>query len=532
MATLYHSQWSHKSHSHLLCAARMIGVSQLLLLSHALVLAASLSFPHQDHQRARREVSPEWAQQWEQVNDVVPNPPPQKLFVEWPNNVRVEPNATISTGLSLGRPRLVWDAEPGALYTVMFFDGWSDKVLPKTNMFWVVTNIVGNAVDKGNEVMDYMTPFAIAPQEDGTILKDILGSNHPTFLLVFKQNSGRILMEETQLGCTADIFFPHRNHYYTEFAEKYDLELVAGNYYQNPWSGFWTEQMLCNITRCAKSPIPFPMPGVNDRPECQARSVIQDITVVSPVLSKRKDYARYRSLFSLYSITSEIKNLYPKYSTGKVKDFSAISGSYNGVPYGTENQRETLSGVFDASFFTYPKENTRELFVRAAELIPSIPKALGAGVFEGGVGYNVVLSEPQDEDWEFETILNTPGKVMEVFNVRVKPGQEETFQQLRERFITLARNTNNIENVYKFTVNRDIMQPDDPLFFDHTNIELTIAVFPDQAARRKAIADIENMEPGFIESFSETSDCVMCAVLEDNLHPTSYPPFADNEIGA
>merc|ERR1712110_1277439 len=72
-------------------SAKMIGVSQLLLLSHALVLAASLSFPHQDHQRARREVSPEWAQQWEQVNDVVPNPPPQKLFVEWPNNVRVEP---------------------------------------------------------------------------------------------------------------------------------------------------------------------------------------------------------------------------------------------------------------------------------------------------------------------------------------------------------------------------------------------------------------------------------------------------------
>ena len=85
----------------------------------------------------------------------------------------------------------------------------------------------------------------------------------------------------------------------------------------------------------------------------------------------------------------------------------------------------------------------------------------------------MVLSEPQDEDWEFETILNTPGKIMEVFNVKVKEGQEETFQEMRERFITLARNTNNVENVYKFTVNRDIMQPDDPLFFDHTNIELS-----------------------------------------------------------
>merc|ERR1712039_306937 len=54
------------------------------------------------------------------------------------------------------------------------------------------------------------------------------------------------------------------------------------------------------------------------------------------------------------------------------------------------------------------------------------------------------------------------------FNVKVKEGQEEEFQKQRDRFITLARNTNNIEKVAKFTVNRDIMQPDDPLFFDHT----------------------------------------------------------------
>ena len=414
----------------------------------------------------------------------------------------------------------------------MFFDGWSDSVIPEgTAMFWIVTNIPGNSVKDGNEVIEYLTPFAVAPKEDGTLNKDILESNHPSFFLAFKQPSGRILMEETQAGCTQDLI-SGRVAYYTDLAKKYNLELVAGNYYQNPWSGFWTEQMLCNATRCIGSPIPFPMPGVNDRPECQAKSVIQDITVVSPVLSKRKDYARYRSLFSLYSILSEIQNLYPKYSTGKVKDFSAISGSYGGVPYGTENQRQTLSGVFDASFFTYPKENTRELFQRAAELIPSIPKALMAGVFEGGVGYNVVLSEPEDKNWDFETILNAPGKILEVFNVKVKEGQEEAFQEKRDRFVTLTRNTNNVEGVYKFTVNRDIMQPDDPLFFDHTNIELTIAVYPDQSARRKAIADLNEMQPGFLESFTSTSDCIMCAILEDNLHPTSYPPFADNEIGA
>ena len=500
----------------------------LLLFALATVRVSCINYGYGRQPRAQRDASPppEWFQQWERVRDVVPNAPPQKLFVEWPNNVRVQPNDTISTGLSVERPRLVWGAETGSLYTVLFFDGWSDRVLPKTAMFWIVTNIPGNSVDNGNEVMSYVTPFAIVPQADGTLLKDILGSNHPTFLLVFKQNSGRIIMDETSRGCSPDTFSTRLNTY-TDLAAKYNLELVAGNYYQNPWSGFWTEQMLCNVTRCVGAPFPFPIPDVNDRPECQSRNVIQDITVVSPVLSKRKEYARYRSLFSLYSILSEIKNLYPKFSTGKVKDFSAISGSYDGVPYGTGNQRQTLSGVFDASFFTYPKENTRELFERAAELIPSIPKSLMAGVFEGGKGFNVVLSKPQDEDWEFETILNTPGKIMEVFTVRVKPGQEENFQMLRERFITLTRNTNNVENVYKFIVDREIMQPNDPLFFDSTNEELTIAVYRDQAARRRAIADINNMDPGFIDLFASTFDCIMCAVLEDNLHPTSYPPFAD-----
>ena len=79
-----------------------------------------------------------------------------------------------------------------------------------------------------------------------------------------------------------------------------------------------------------------------------------------------------------------------------------------------------------------------------------------------GVGYNVALSEPQDEDWEFETILNTSGKIIDFFNVKVEEGQEETFQEMMERYITFVWNTNNVENVYKFTVNRNIMQPDGP----------------------------------------------------------------------
>ena len=70
-----------------------------------------------------------------------------KFFIEWPNNVWVQSNDTISRGLSVKRPRLVWGAESNALYIIVFFGGWSDRVLLKgTAMLWVVTNLPGNSV--------------------------------------------------------------------------------------------------------------------------------------------------------------------------------------------------------------------------------------------------------------------------------------------------------------------------------------------------------------------------------------------------
>ena len=59
-----------------------------------------------------------------------------------------------------------------------------------------------------------------------------------------------------------------------------------------------------------------------------------------------------------------------------MEDFSAKSGSYN-APYLTENQADTLSGVFDATFLEYPnKDKAKELFERIVELVPSAPQVI------------------------------------------------------------------------------------------------------------------------------------------------------------
>ena len=70
------------------------------------------------------------------------------------------------------RPTLYWPSERGQLYTVMIIDGGIKQVLPKGYMHWMVTNIPGNFVERGNEVMQYVTPFGLELNEDGSIIKD------------------------------------------------------------------------------------------------------------------------------------------------------------------------------------------------------------------------------------------------------------------------------------------------------------------------------------------------------------------------
>merc|ERR1712088_70679 len=134
--------------------------------------------------------NPGWLSAWEEVDQVVGEAPPQRLMINWANNVEiVEPNATTSVGLMTNRPRLTWPSEPGALYTVMVIDAGIQRVLPKVYMHWMVTNIPGNSVELGNGVMEYVTPFSLEVEEDplNGFVKDRQASAHPMIFLVYKQ---------------------------------------------------------------------------------------------------------------------------------------------------------------------------------------------------------------------------------------------------------------------------------------------------------------------------------------------------------
>ena len=88
-----------------------------------------------------------------------------------------------------------------SLYTIMFLDGWSDRVLPKDiAMFWVVTNIPRDPVKDGNKVFEslcHSTKGEWNPGKDHPRIK--LSCLLPGIQEIFclDQNA-----EELQAGCT------------------------------------------------------------------------------------------------------------------------------------------------------------------------------------------------------------------------------------------------------------------------------------------------------------------------------------------
>ena len=121
------------------------------------------------------------------------------------------------------KPNLSWKAEQDAMYTVgetsfeqieWTFSGddcwrWDWAIAARDlpalagdecswgqgrRWSWLqwTMNVTGVKVDEGVEVFQYVTPFSLELEDDGSIKKDIKESSHPMIVLVFKQQSGKV----------------------------------------------------------------------------------------------------------------------------------------------------------------------------------------------------------------------------------------------------------------------------------------------------------------------------------------------------
>lgn len=121
------------------------------------------------------------------VPDLIDVAPTGYLPVKFPTGVEARLGNTLTPTLVQYQPRVTWRAQKGALYTLMLVDpDVPSKADPSMGAarHWLVVNIPGNNVSKGQIVAQY---FGSSP-DPGTGL-------HRYTLLVFKQN-GRITTNE------------------------------------------------------------------------------------------------------------------------------------------------------------------------------------------------------------------------------------------------------------------------------------------------------------------------------------------------
>jgi len=420
----------------------------------------------------------------------------------------------------------------------MLLDAGISRLLPKMFVHWMVANVPGNNINSGVEVMRYVTPFSLEFDDNGQFITDPVESSHPLILAVFKQKSGKIVVDEAQAGCTPDIIEEEGRRIvdYKEMASKYSLEVVAGNYLYMPYSGYATHDMVCRISQCTGQQWPFPIPGINDREECQPREDIVDISTFGPKRGNEKIYNRYVSEFSPDGLLHIVKDTEPKISTGKARLYTAIEGAFGGVPGNVNNLDETLDGVLDAVFFNYHnKSSTETIFYEWVVPEPSVfpspnknPPVQRLGPLVENAyfpPFSIVLITPDDQDFDVENIAEGPGWVFDVQMVQVNEGQEEEFQELRKKVKARMLNIKDVEKFYTFTVDRDILQdPRAGLGTRETErIEVQMATHKSKAARQRSLVEISEY-PEF-QQWAQTFKCIACGLMKDITRPEYLPPY-------
>jgi len=482
--------------------------------------------------RSRSPPDPTWSAV---VPERLSSAPPRLAELNW-HKISVNLNDTLPVGEMLDRPYMSWPGRTRDLYTVIVVDEGITAIDTggKGYVHWLKTNVPNSRIDLGIEAMQYVPPFSLELTSEGTIDKN--GNPHPILVLVYKQ-PGKIEVEETQQGCTPGLLgrFEDKN----ALVLKYGLELYAGTFFWVPWGGRATEKLVCRFSRCFRQSFPVPLPGINNGSECQPSEEILDTSFLAPKLSQLAEFGKAISEFNPDSITSRIRELKDQgVSTGVTREFRALYGLFRTTPSLTnENLAATEEGEMSAIFFKYQdEEGAKQIFAPFDQFVSKFPAAVqsfgrAASTFAGdGKTYAVVLSKPEDQDFDTESLLIEPNSVIWMQMANVKLGKEEQFQELRNKFIhQKVANSPLVTAIYKFEVNRDILErvgKDSPFYHDNSRVELMLYTARSVEDQQAFITGLSKDDPQFLNDFLSTYDCIVCAALSHNLIPESYPPFS------
>lgn len=163
------------------------------------------------------------------VPDVVSNAPSKLVKAVYDNGAEVDCGNVLTPTQVQNAPKVTWDAEPNALYTLIMTDPDApSRTSPKFREWhhWLVVNIPGNDVSKGEVLSGYIS--SAPPANTGL---------HRYVYLVYKQ-SGKI--EDKEHGHLKSTSGAKRGGWKAAaFAKKHNLgDPVAGNFYQAEYDDF------------------------------------------------------------------------------------------------------------------------------------------------------------------------------------------------------------------------------------------------------------------------------------------------------
>ncbi|KAJ1373582.1 hypothetical protein KIN20_036024 [Parelaphostrongylus tenuis] len=165
------------------------------------------------------------------VPDVVGTAPSKTVKATYDSGVEVSLGNVLTPTQVKNPPKLTWDTDPGALYTVIFTDPDAPSRKEATYRewhHWLIVNVPGNDISKGDVLAEYI---GSGPPK-GTGL-------HRYVFLVYKQPDGSRITD-SEHGHLTNRSGDGRGGFKTEsFVKKHKLGApIAGNFYQAEWDDY------------------------------------------------------------------------------------------------------------------------------------------------------------------------------------------------------------------------------------------------------------------------------------------------------
>ncbi|XP_067626230.1 putative odorant-binding protein A5 [Eurosta solidaginis] len=163
----------------------------------------------------------------EVVPDVLDEPPKELLKIEYENGLIVANGEEFTPTQTKDIPKLEWAVEPSSYYTVIMINPDAPS---RKNPFlaeflhWLVVNIPDGDINKGDIIDPYSGPM---PPKLGGLFRYVF--------LVYKQPGKQMYDEPVLVNTDVE---GHDNFSTMNFTKKYNMELVAGNFFQARWDDF------------------------------------------------------------------------------------------------------------------------------------------------------------------------------------------------------------------------------------------------------------------------------------------------------